>query len=198
MILINSYRFASAGPAIATAWNPLDKSPEITLSGGNLIAGSVQVESWESCRADISKASGKWYFEVKVKTTGGPGQRCVGVGKTAAAIDNNFVGVDANAWGHLSDGYKTHSGFTAFGTAWDTVNDVFMLAWDATLGRLWFGKNGVWMSGSPAANTTPVYTGVTGTLFPMCGMSNTTESLEANFGATAFAYGPPSGFSAWG
>ena len=71
-----------------------------------------------------------------------------------------------------------------------------MVALDLTAGKLWYGKDGVWMAGDPAAGTGATHTGVSGTLFPAGNAGAYPNfNITANFGATAFAYAAPSGFS---
>lgn len=192
--LLNSAALAGGGGGGVT-WNPSDKNASITLSSGNLIA-TFNSGSWAAARATLSKASGKWYFEVKVLVTGGSANRGVGIGNASANL-SNYIGADANAWGHLSDGYKTNAGYIAYGVSWENVNDVVMIAYDLTAGQIWFGKSGTWMaSGNPAAGTNPAYTGVSGTVFPMCGAISSTASLQGIFNSGSLTYTPPSGFSA--
>jgi hypothetical protein len=85
---------------------------------------------------------------------------------------------------------------TAYGASY-TTGDVIGIALDMTNGKLWFAKNGTWQaSGNPAAGTNACFTGITGTLRAALGAYSSTPTLTANFGASAFAYSPPSGFNA--
>jgi hypothetical protein len=188
---------APAGPAYTTL-DPTAKDPSVTLSGGNLIA-TFTIGFWASVKGVAGKAAGKFYFEANVAVTAAAGTRAVGVGTSSAGV-GGYPGQDANAWGHLSDGYKTHSGFTAYGTAWDSLHDVVMVAVDIAAGKVWFGVNGTWMaSGDPATGANPTFASVAGTLYPMVGgnAAGGSPQLTMNFGSSAFAYAPPAGFAGW-
>jgi hypothetical protein len=55
-------------------------------------------------------------------------------------------------------------------------------------GTITFYKNGVSQGAA--------FSGITGTVFAAEGTTNNTDACTANFGASAFSYTPPSGFSA--
>lgn len=182
---------------MVVTWNPSDKAAQVTLSNGNLTATSASVNP--GVRATDSQSTGKWYFEVKVDAIGAA--MTVGVANTTASLAvGSPVGVDANAWAFTANGSQSgpyHSNsFSPTGGGW-TTNDIVMLAWDASAGKLWLGLNGSWISGDPAAGTSSSFSSVTGTLFPAVSV-HTNAQATANFGATAFGYTPPSGFTAWG
>ena len=77
-----------------------------------------------------------------------------------------------------------------------TVNDVVMVAFDADTRKIWFGKNGIWNTGDPAAGTSEAAILTSGfTYTPFADGANTTVT-QFNFGQRAFAYTAPSGFKA--
>lgn len=159
--------------------NPADKSPNITLSGGDLsfsstVAGSV--------RADMSKTSGKWQFEVTVT---GLTSSTSGVGVAgAASLLSTYPGGTAQSHGYLLTGDIKRNGVTEAVSTSYTIGDVITCAFDCGGNTVQWYKNGV-SSGVAAlssATTTP---------FPMVGgrMSGT-----CNFGAAPLAY-PVAGYN---
>lgn len=198
--MILSGMFGTGGGVAAgltyTTLDSSNKDPSVTLSGGNLIA-SFSSSFWASVKGVASKSSGKFYYEAKVTAASVAGTRAVGVG-TSAASTSGYPGQDASAWGHLSDGYKTNAGFSAYGSAWDTLNDIAMVAVDIDAGKVWFGVNGVWMaSGDPAAGTNPAFSTVAGPIFPMVGGAHGNPQLTLNFGTGGFVHATPPGFTGW-
>eukprot|EP00961_Rhodomonas_salina_P091993 1237784-Rhodomonas_salina.4 len=78
------------------------------------------------------------------------------------------------------------------------VDQVISVALDARQGKLWFAKDGVWMSGNPSLGTIPAFTirNVI-SLSPAVGASPgcaANVSIHANFGRTDFVYAVPAGF----
>ena len=180
---------------MSVTWNPSDKDAGITLSNGNL---SATAASWVGVRCNTSKSSGKWYYELTV-SAGATGAICyVGWGTASAAL-NNVVGIDVYGWGwgNSTGPYKIHNASsTGYGTA-PAATNIIQVAIDIGAGKLWFGMNGTWFgspAGNPGAGTNESYSSVTGTLFPMVS-PYLTGTVTANFGASAFAYSVPSGFS---
>lgn len=188
---------ASGSPGLSyTTLNPADMASDVTLSGGNLIA-DFGVASWQAVRAIAPKSAGKFYFEVKVLAVGASTARGAGILQAGHTL-TGYIGSQATGWGHLSDGYRTNSGYTIYGDAWESQNDVLMVAVDLDAGKIWFGKNGTWIaSGNPAAGANAAFTNVSGTVYPAVCAKNENARLGLNFGASAFAYSPPSGFTGW-
>jgi hypothetical protein len=175
--------------------NPLDKDSSITISSANLnFAGTSSGLS--GARATFGLSSGKWYFEC-TSTLTSTGATNLSLGFKTADVSLTVVVGNANLW--LFDTYNGvlyNTGSTSYGTAGLTSGDVFMVAADFDVGRIWFGKNGTWFaSGNPATNSNPSFTGVSGTLFPNI-TSYGVQTGAYNFGQRPFAYTPPTGFVA--
>jgi hypothetical protein len=174
-------------------WNPLDQTG-ITFSNGNLdTTGSGM------CKATFGLASGKWYWEQKVITKSDSANNPRSGVATASASLTNDLGAAANQWVMFmaggSNGGKgyNNSTITGSGSAF-AVNDVAMFAYDADAEKLWFGRNGTWITGDPANGTTPFYSSVTAPVFPV--VQQGSSSTVSNWGQRAFAYSAPSGFKA--
>lgn len=176
-------------------WNPSDKASQITLSDGNL---TTTANFGDNClaRATSYKSSGKWYWEITTTTLADGTESEIGIG-TSAIVINDYprIGSSAYGWSWQCNGYYGHNGsFVSAGTSF-TDGDIIQIALDLDSGKLWFGKNGTWNgSGNPATGANPVYTGVSGNIFPMIDLYNS-NAWTANFGASAFSYTEPEGFS---
>lgn len=172
-------------------WNPADKGAGVTLSGGNL-GVSVLAAGTDSVRATASEASGKWYFELAITSGSGAGMNlAVGIANASAAITGTFLGGDANAMvyrggdGAVKQNATTRATFATFG-----VGDTIGVAFDATARTVSFYKNNI-LQGTLSTNVP------TGALYPVAGGEGggTATAGTANFGATAFTYTPPTGYS---
>lgn len=199
MLLVNNlvgFGVGSADTAITYATlNPSDKSANIALSGGNLVAtGST---GFGAVRATISKNSGKWYFEATLTT--------YNVGPSFGFADGtSSMSAQLGTSDHSACNYPTTTTnkTTAFTTA-NALNQssfaggrVTMLAIDYDAGKIWLGAAGTWSaSGDPGAGSNPWLTFAANTaLYPAFGTNNG-DVITVNFGASAFTYSVPSGFN---
>lgn len=168
-------------------WNPADKSAGMTLSGGNLTTDGGDSGT---VRATIGKSSGKWYWEI---TVGTPPERDIGIALATHDL-SVFCGGTGESWAYYGgDGEVYHDDpGTAHGVTFGS-GDVVGVALDMDSGKVWWRVNGTWQSGDPATGTTPAFSGLTGTMYPCIGGGDN-GIATANFGASAFANTPPSGF----
>lgn len=178
---------ASRAVQYATTWNPLDKGSACVLSNGNLTG--LAPSSNGSVRSAYGVSSGKWYWEVTTSTgTNPPG---IGVANASAAL-TTYPGASSGGWAWFANEGRKYSGgaSVAYGTAGSLAGVVIGVALDMDAGTVTLYRNGVSMG--------VMYSGLTGTLYALCGGNTGTPSeFTANFGATAFAYSPPAGHSAW-
>ena len=166
-------------PKTYATWNPADKSANVTLSNGNLTAYATT--SAGSVRSTIGKSSGKWFFEL----TPVGGQNPQGIGNSSALL-STYPGANINGYGYLAS-LLYHNGSTSYGVN-TAPGGVRGIALDMDAKTLTFYYNGV--SQGIAA------TGLTGTWFAMGYCPGTsTVHLNANFGATPFAYPAPAGYN---
>ena len=179
---------------MAVTWNPSDKAATVTLSNGNLRAGSSVDLLWKSVRATESKGAGKWYFEILIVGQG----YYAGVGVQQASVSlDGAVGNFENSWGWNGNGECTNWG-NYFAAPAGANNDVIVVAVDLDSGKLWFSKNNTWMlSGSPATGTSPIFSNLSGSVYPTGSTYQTNNYIDGRFKQSAFSYTPPSGFSAW-
>jgi hypothetical protein len=127
--------------------------------------------------------TGKWYYEATSISNGGYGVTLIGLYNSAT---DGFFGTYES--GTLA------SGTTSYGT--------IACAFDADAGKIWFRNTvGTWVSGDPAAGTSPSATYTGGSLaFPILstGRSSgyTNSGIGAvNFGQQPFSYTAPTGFN---
>ena len=174
-----------------TTWNPADKDGNITLSGSDLIATKVISAGVSGVRSITNKSAGKWYFEITV----GSGYANLGIGTSSAPL-NAELGSDAHSysfWG--ANGRIYHNGLNyAYGSIF--TSGVIGFAIDLDAGKIWWARNGVWQnSGNPAGGTNEAFSGISGTFYAMFSSYQLNGQVTANFGASAFAYTAPTGFS---
>lgn len=209
------------GGGSSTTLNPLDCSSSISLAAGNLRAtrNTVTPPRWVSVRSTTSKTTGKVYVEATVIIsvanihTDGDG---VGFANTSFAIDNGvsdcYLGNDPgeNSVGITTDGILRQGGPAAIisGTAWGVAGDICGVAVDIGARLMWFRKSpaGIW-NANPSANPATGVGGyalagglASGPLFVgACAVNGVTpDTVQINFGSTAFSGAIPAGFSAWG
>jgi hypothetical protein len=187
--------------------NPLDQGGASTTTNGNLQFNSTTSNVFAGMRGTLGFTSGKWYFEA-IPTTFGVGapDKIVRIGVTNTNYNIDASSGDVSPTGGSAVWDSRDNGASAFlylnGTSSDpygysfTVDDVVMVAFDADTRKIWFGKNGVWNTGDPAAGTSEAATLTSGfTYTPFADGSNTTVT-QFNFGQRAFSYTAPSGFKA--
>ena len=181
---------------MAVTWNPSDKNANLTLSNGNLTVTDDGPNAQKSVRATDSFSTGKLYWEWKVDARVG-NAHCVGWCDASQPLSNH-IGRSAtgNGWGYHLTGRFYHNNTYTSVTAYDK-DDLIMIAIDLDAGKLWVGKNGTWEGGgNPGAGTGETRDDVDATpLFPGAGSYDSSHSGTANFGASAFSYSAPSGFS---
>jgi hypothetical protein len=193
-------------PIIQTAvvWNSADKGADLSLSGSDLIVtrNGTNNNSWRSVRANVSRNSGKYYFEVDNTTNGsGNGYMICGLANSTQSL-SNYIGSSTNSWGWQANNtsgasprYNAVQG--SFFGSYVTAGQNAMVAVDFDAGKIWFGINGTW-SGDPAAGTGEVYTFTANTtLFPGASLYGTTQVVTGCFKSADFAHSVPSGFSQW-
>jgi len=186
-------RAASSSSLGLPTWNASDKDADITLSGGDLIATLVNGSGtvYGGVRAGITRnASENRYFEVTV--SGADIRSFPGVGKSTAVILNQAPGnVGPDSYGYFPQPDDTYANGTPTITHLP-VQQIIGVAVDFAAGTIKFIKAGQFLS--------VAFTSFTGPLFPAWGPGSIVSSRAGtlNTGGSAWAYGPPAGFSAWG
>ena len=179
-------------------WDPSAKNSNVTLSGGNLTTSTPALSVYMSVLglSSFSHSSGKYYFEITI-TTSTSNSMTLGVGTSAVSL-SDYAGQQATSWGIYQNtgGYYNNGTLGSSGVSF-APGDIISVAVDISAGKIWFAKNGTWMSsGNPATGANPAMTGVTGTLMPLLSNYNSCTNTT-NFGATPYTYTPPTGFGNW-
>jgi hypothetical protein len=186
--------------------NPIWKGSTVTLSNGNLAA----TNSTNAANAALSTigvpAGNKIYWEMTITSLSDAYRLELGM-VSASYNQTTVLGSTTPAGSWNQNAGNTQGQFlvntaSVFGPVSNvnSVNDVFMFAYDDATNRIWVGKNGTWFnSGAPASGTGYVGTLTSGNVyFPAAQLNTSTGSnaIAANFGQRAFAYTAPTGFQA--
>ena len=187
-------------PVAATfTFDPANKGSFADLLNGNRdLHGNNSAPGWESARAIAGTSSAKQYVEFKLVLLSSP-QIMIGLCDTTFTVttDDTYMGKNGHSVGFyfagspFSGSMTIANSLTGMGTI--VVNDIIMMALDATAGNLWIGLNNVWGSGNPSTGTAPWVTftpGPTWYFAATCHIGAGTPSLTATM-----AYAPPTGFT---
>lgn len=174
------------------------------FTNGNLTATLVVTSGTIGSTTALAPfATGGYYSEMTMGATE-TADPVVGIFKSGAAIAS-FVGEDANSFGYAGfNGNLFNAGTpTAYGSTYG-ASDVIGMAYNATVGALWFSKNGTWQNSATlseiAAGTTThaAVSGLTGLWYLGFGMANSTGTGSGilNSGKSAFSFTVPNGYRA--
>tara|TARA_Y100000593_G_scaffold93079_1_gene186676 strand:- start:14 stop:1549 length:1536 start_codon:yes stop_codon:yes gene_type:complete len=205
-----------------------------TYSEGNCKI-STSADDYASGVSTIGVSKGKWYYEVKLISTGGTDGYSVGItadpneDARLDVGDGNHAPLGNKAWSYALNSYGTSSAKAIAlnsgseidsndSWAYQSANDIQMVALDMDNNKLYFGANGTWgnssdpTSGSTGTGAVDVSTSYD-IYFVGAGSGNNSNStvFELNFGNPPFSissgnadangygnfeYAPPSGYYA--
>lgn len=181
-------------------WNTADKSANMTLSAGNLVATATGSSAW--VRTVDSQTAGKFYWEVAA-TAFTNVNTAIGIATKTANLLNGMSGgaVVGTCSANRSGLIYADGSFTGL-SAGTIAGNVVCVACDLTAKLIWFRNTaaGQW-NGSGTANPA---TGVGGVSIPNIGgvascpafwATATTEAATANFGDTTFSGAVPAGYT---
>lgn len=178
----------TAASATYATLDPANKSANISLSLGSLKATGNS--SPGMVKATISKSSGKWYWEFTVNTQGFSGSSfSIGIADASYNVNSGVgPGQDTHAYTCWDDGGKEFNNVFVSGyTANQVVGTVIGIALDLDGGTITYYFNGV--------SQGVMYSGITGTWFPMYYGDVFANACTFNFGATAFSGSVPVGYN---
>ena len=154
--------------------------------------------TWCSGRALLPVGTEKRYFEVKIVAGLTNNYFMMGVGKPSVPL-TSYAG-QWDAWVMaIYSGYLYHNN-GGLSSGWPSTwadGDVVNVAVDGATGKIWYGKNGTYFAGDPAAGTGAMAT-CDGALYPMLSTYQTGTIIKAAFQRDDFTYAPPAGFAGWG
>ena len=183
--------------------NSINLGTSETLANGNLdVANSAS--AWRSFSGTHGVSSGKWYWEAtQTGTVGGSNAALIGIAEYQEAdfarlavvtkIGPAAGGYAFENWtGNKRDPAETIS---SYGSA-VTSGQIVGVALDLDNAKIWFSINNTWQaSGDPAAGTNEAFASLPAVEWcPAGSLYNATNTY--NFGQSAFAYTPPTGFKA--
>ncbi len=185
--------------SVWATWDPSERDVDMVLSGGNLIATSAnQVPSGGAVYSTVYKSGGKHYCEL-VMTTAEIYVSRFGVGNSTDSPTNLALGTTANSWAYIEVfAQKRHSDVGVSygveppadsGEGQEQSGDVISVLLDLDAGELSFWVNGV--------DQGVAYTGLSGNLCPQVSTGGKNVTITANFGASAWTYTPPAGYTGW-
>lgn len=193
-------------PAAGSALDVAAKGANAVLSQGARILSTAQA-GWTSARGAAARNAGRRYFEAKLIAVGNPLNTVVGLSDAtwSGGVDAHpgafaySIGVKGDRiWNNVGGLLVTQAATPVFTAA---VNDTIMVAVDFDSGSLWFGRNGAWLTGTPAAGSTAGRNGSFAAglaLFPSLGVAGSTNAVRLATAAADQHHAPPAGFSAWG
>jgi hypothetical protein len=189
----------AGGPVVTTVnWNPADKGTDITLTGSNLIATSGGAAS-AVVRANVSRSSGKFYFEV-VRGAAGSTYPYIGIAPSSLPLTATTANAAPGVYAVMGNNFFCYANGANVNTGQTWANgDVEQVAVNFDTLKVWFGKNGTWFNGgNPAAGTGQIFTIPADVYFPMANCRIAAAVATARFAAASFQFTPPSGFQEWG
>jgi hypothetical protein len=195
--IVGKYIHDEQIPNGTVKWNYNDKEASISLYGDDFCMVQLPSAGDSGIRANTSKSSGKWYWEVYLHyiaaSSDGAGVANSTYSLTAA------LGDDTNGIIYLATGLLKYNNTTVGTFESYTTGDTICFALDKDNNKLWVRKNGGNWNNSgtdnPATNTGGYTISVTGDLFP-------TAYVSEDYGSQVFVpqsrrwkYTAPSGFS---
>lgn len=182
------------GVPVCTTLNPSDKAANVNLFQGNRVAvgGSVNAGFVRSKNA----ITGKRYFEAVLTAFNVAGSAVIAVGiATSTASLSASLGYSNPdgwaAWG-ASVGAR-HNGSTAVSATF-APGDVISVYVDQVGGKMWIAKNGVQLQGDPSTGVSPLWTGISGTLYAAACPWDVNTSIRMRFDPNEWYYNAPPGY----
>ena len=141
----------------------------------------------------LAVSSGKWYVEVKCNVVGGDYPQ-VGIFDTDIAFDTaTYIGSTANGYGLSSTGHiwNSNSQQVNTGTTW-TTGDILGIALDLTNDKIYWHKNGTYVSNGTGTGTPS--TGTNGYSIPADKTWYFSNSSNGSGGSPSFSFNFGSGY----
>jgi hypothetical protein len=166
-----------------------------TLSNGNLTWYSGDYD--RGCNGNAPLGGGrKYYFEFCFVGIAATRSCMAGLGVYGSPVSQSGIQSVGSQWLLGADGGKYSTGnpdsypFSNF-----TAGQWGALAYDSAAGKVWLRSASYGWSGDPAAGTGEAWSGVSGDVRARVVTADYGPTLTFNFGASAFQYAVPSGFT---
>jgi hypothetical protein len=193
----------AAGGAATTTLDSGNTGAGGTLSGGDLTLTYSSAAA--SSRSLTSHSSGKYYFEVTFGASMNAGFSEVGICNASQSMSSGQLGGSSNSGGcgFGDTGFYVGGSVKTFLTASPAAGSILGVAIDVDTQLIWITVNGVtWSSGGIGNPVTETgggdISGVTGPYFAAVHVeSNSNSVITVNFGGSAYAYTPPTGYANW-
>jgi hypothetical protein len=219
--MLRSRLLLAGRPALWPTWDPATLETGNVLSADNLTVSSGPGSGWTGAKATTAIPSvGKWYWEVAAHNATSELLTCIGmvnssyvknagadqVANTLSAIiyyNRNWSGGGNNVGMAFYNGTSIVCNLPRL-TNTPPTTYVMRFAFDAGAGKLWVGDDHGWIdtaggvTGNPSTGANAMASGLSAaSWFPYAGVPDETGANMAtiNFGASAFTYAPPAGFS---
>lgn len=192
--------FVPAGVTQNTLFNTADKSASATLAEGDrAFTNSSAAHATVRATNGVS-SSQKRYFEWEFfGPTAVEASIGIGVANSSASLTTYLGNSSASAMHWFSGGNPYANGFTTANSVTGTLRtsydkQIWGLAIDGTAGKVWLSIDGAWITGDPAAGTSPWLTYTPGsTIYPAVTMGSA-NNCDIRFPALT-THAAPSGFS---
>lgn len=193
---------AAGGAPTFTTLNPSDKSANVTLSGGNLVATGTGAGN---VRSIASHSSGLYYCEFTVTALDQAYAHSIGNGNSSASLTSGPGSPDTNSSAYYSGDPAVYVAGASGGTTGVSYgvsgSDVVGMAVDMNNNSIWVRVNGGNWNGSGTANPATNTGGfslaaISKPWFVITALVSTSASTF-NFGATAYGSAAPAGFGNW-
>jgi hypothetical protein len=191
-------------PGYYAAFDPgATKSPNVTLSNGNLTATQTTVVAYTGARSLAQKMSGKYYFEVTIGSVPMSNQDGFGI-LTENGTYKNMTADWSNCVSVIGNGGIILANNNISGRSLGTPQpgEVVGCAIDLDIRKAWFRRNlGLWngqAGDDPATGSGGVAVQSLVSFAPAVSFNGTVNaSFTANFGVTPYAFAAPLGFVGW-
>lgn len=194
---------------VPTTWNPTDHNTVggvgVTVSNGDLTwtltaGGGSQTGLRAYTGGFVGGATGKLFYSMTCVTADGNGFAGMGIANLAPVplITSSILAAVT-----CLNGFQFFNGGNTSGNFTYTTGDVIDVATDLSLLLVWFRKNGgAWTSGGDPAlgtggRTIANLSGLSIAPYANLGAGGSPGQWTANFGASAYPFAAPSGFSNW-
>lgn len=189
-ILFGALLFTAASVAYATTyatWSASDKGANMTVSNGGLTVANTQGATWFGIRSTISETSGKWHWEDTFNSRSGAGSTEFAVVIGTFSLTSPMDG--AGAYMYEDDGLQDCAGVQTTGKPTVAPGDIVITELDATNHTVSFYKNNL-------STLLATCSGITTSALFAGFAEFVTGQITTNFGASAQAVPPTTGFCA--